>query len=47
MECVDWYREMRLRRGGGDFFEIREKITNLMNWCLVNMLPVDVDANLI
>jgi hypothetical protein len=35
-----------LRLRSGDFLLIQEKLPNLMSWCLVNMLPVDVDVNL-
>ncbi len=35
-----------LRRRSGDFLLIREKIPYLMNWCLENTLPEDVDVNL-
>ena len=32
--------------GSGSFLLIREKILYLMNWCLKNTLPEDVDVNL-
>ena len=32
--------------GSGDFLLIRKKIPCLVNWCLENMLPEDVDVNL-
>ena len=35
-----------LRWGSGDFLLIREKTPYLMNWCLVNRLPEDIDVNL-
>jgi hypothetical protein len=48
------FSEMRIRllRGSvlrwesGDLLLIREKIPYLMNWCLENTLPEDVDVNL-
>jgi len=36
-----------MKRESDDFLYNREKIPHLMNWCLENMLPEDLDANLL